>query len=340
MTASGARNRTSGKKPGTAANVGPSWPADTVERRPVASLVPSSKNARTHSPEQVEQLAASIQQWGWTAPILIDAQSNIIAGHGRILAAQRLGLAEVPVVVAANWTDAQKKAFAIADNQLPLNANWNLNLLRVELGELKELGFDLGLTGFGELKIDSLFAPDVAGPDPDAAPDVPVAPASRCGDVWICGDHRILCGDATALADVEKILAGELADMRFTDPPYSVDYANTSKDKQRGKHRPILNDNLGNNFEELLRAATANILTATKGAIYVCMSSSELDTLQRAFRDAGGRWSTFVIWSKHTFTLGPRRLPTAVRTDPIWLEGRHRPLLVRRAGPRRRLVLR
>lgn len=322
MTASGARNRTSGKKPGTAANVGPSWPADTVERRPVASLVPSSKNARTYSPEQVEQLAASIQQWGWTAPILIDAQSNIIAGHGRILAAQRLGLAEVPVVVAANWTDAQKKAFAIADNQLPLNANWNLNLLRVELGELKELGFDLSLTGFGELKIDSLFAPDVAGPDPDAAPDVPVAPASRCGDVWICGDHRILCGDATALADVEKILAGELADMTFTDPPYNVDYANTSKDKQRGKHRPILNDNLGNNFKELLRAATANILTATKGAIYVCMSSSELDTLQRAFRDAGGRWSTFVIWSKHTFTLG--RADYQRQYEPIlygWKDG-------------------
>jgi DNA modification methylase len=301
MTRSGAQSRTLGKKTGPVAGVARPWPADTVERRSVASLMPYARNARTHSPAQVAQLAASIGEWGWTTPVLVDEQSNIIAGHGRVLAAQQLGLAEVPVVVARGWSEAQKRAYAIADNQLPLNAGWDESLLRIELGELKGLGADLGLTGFGELELEALFAGVGDGrPDPDEAPDVPVRPVSRPGDLWLCGDHRILCGDATVQADVEKVLAGELADMCFTDPPYGVAYGT----KERGKRRLILNDQPGESFEAMLRAASTNILAATEGAIYICMSSSELDALQRAFRDAGGKWSTFVIWAKHTFTLG------------------------------------
>jgi DNA modification methylase len=302
---------------------GQSWPADTVERRPITSLVPYARNARTHSPEQVAQIAASIREWGWTMPALVDEQSNIIAGHGRVLAAQRLGLAEIPVMVARGWSDAQKQAYVIADNKLALNAGWDEDLLRIELGELRGLGADLGLTGFGELELDALFAGDNAGStDPDEAPDVPANPVSRGGDIWICGEHRVLCGDATISADIEKVLGGELADMCFTDPPYGVNYANSAKDKQRGKHRPILNDHPGESFEAMLGAASANVLAATKGAVYVCMSSSELDTLQRAFRDAGGRWSTFVIWAKHTFTLG--RADYQRQYEPIlygWKEG-------------------
>ena len=140
--------------------------------------------------------------------------------------------------------------------------------------------------------------------DADEAPEPPADPISRPGDLWICGEHRVLCGDATVLADVEKVLDGELADMAFTDPPYNVNYANSAKDKLRGKNRPILNDALGEDFGALLYDACVNILTVTKGAVYICMSSSELDTLQKAFREAGGKWSTFVIWAKNTFTLG------------------------------------
>jgi DNA modification methylase len=324
LTGKTAQTRPSGKKAApVAAKPGEGWPADAVERRPVDSLVPYARNARTHSPEQVAQIAASIREWGWTMPVLVDEQSTIIAGHGRVVAAQQLGLAEVPVMVARGWSEAQKQAYVIADNKLALNAGWNEDLLRIELGELRGLGTDLGLTGFGEIELEALFAgANDSGPDPDEAPEIPVNPVSRPGDLWTCGEHRVLCGDATVFADVEKVLGGELADMCFTDPPYGVNYANSAKDKQRGKHRPILNDHPGDGFESMLRAASANVLAATKGAVYVCMSSSELDTLQRAFREAGGRWSTFVIWAKHTFTLG--RADYQRQYEPIlygWKDG-------------------
>jgi DNA modification methylase len=304
------------------AETGQPWPADAVERRPVASLIPSARNARTHSPQQVAQLAASIREWGWTTPVLVDEQSNIIAGHGRVLAAQHLGLAEIPIMVASGWTDAQKRAYLLADNQLALNAGWDMNLLRVELGELRDLGADLALTGFGELEIASLLGTTAVEADPDEAPAPSPVPATRPGDVWVCGDHRVLCGDAAMPDDVGRVLAGEPAGMCFTDPPYGVNYADSAKDKMRGKHRPILNDLPGKGFEAMLRLVSVNILAVTKGAIYICMSSSELDTLHRAFRDAGGRWSTFVIWAKHTFTLG--RADYQRQYEPIlygWKEG-------------------
>jgi DNA modification methylase len=129
----------------------------------------------------------------------------------------------------------------------------------------------------------------------DEAPALPEQAVTRPGDLWILGEHRVLCGDATVLADVERVLGGQLADMTFTDPPYGVNYANSPKDKLRGKHRPILNDNLGAGFEAFLHEASASILSVTKGACYICMSSSELHTLHKAFTAAGGKWSTFVI---------------------------------------------
>ena len=195
-------------------------------------------------------------------------------------------------------------------------------LLPVELGDLKGLGFDLGLTGFGELELAKLLPGDPDSSDPDDAPEPPAEPVSRSGDLWICGEHRVLCGDATVRSDVDKLLGGDLADMAFTDPPYNVNYANSTDDKRRGKNRPILNDALGGEFGALLLSASANILAVTKGAIYICMSSSELDTLQKAFREAGGKWSTFVIWAKNTFTLG--RADYQRQYEPIlygWKDG-------------------
>lgn len=295
MTADPARTHRTAGKAAPVADPSREWPADSVARRPVASLVPYGRNARTHSDEQVAQLAASIREWGFTVAVLVDEAGMIIAGHGRVLAAQRLGLREVPVVVAAGWSDAQKRAYVIADNKLALNAGWDPKLLPVELGDLKELGFDLALTGFGELELGKLLLDEASG-DLDQAPEPPVVPVSQAGDLWVCGEHRVLCGDATVRGDIDRLLGGELADMAFTDPPYNVNY--------RGRDRPILNDALGTQFASFLQVASANILAVTKGAIYICMSSSELDTLQRAFREAGGKWSTFVIWAKNSFTLG------------------------------------
>jgi DNA modification methylase len=265
-------------------------------------------------------------EFGWTNPVLVDEQGGILAGHGRLLAARKLGLAEVPVIRFEHLSEAQKRAYLIADNQLALQAGWSEELLAQELAWLRDERFDLDLVGFDASELERLLALADGEPDSDGAedevPEPPDDPVSKPGDLWILGNHRLLCGDATLLADVERVLSGQLADMTFCDPPYNVDYANTPKDKLRGKHRPILNDNLGGGFEAFLYDACVNILSVTKGAIYVCMSSSELDTLQRAFRAAGGKWSTFVIWAKNTFTLG--RADYQRQYEPIlygWKDG-------------------
>jgi hypothetical protein len=275
-----------------------SWPADKVERRSVASLVPHAKNARTHSTAQIKQIAASIREWGWTVPVLIDEGGNIIAGHGRVLAAGVLGLLEVPVVVARGWTEAQKRAYLIADNKLAENAGWNDSLLSLELGELKLGGMDLGLLGFSEPELDRLFA-GTGLEGLDEAPAPPADPVTRLGDLWICGAHRVLCGDALVPADYDSLLGGERAAMCFTDPPYNVAYVGKTK-----RALTIVNDSLGVGFGAFLHSASENILARTGGAIYICMSSSELDSLQLAFRAAGGKWSTFIIWVKNNFAMG------------------------------------
>jgi DNA modification methylase len=294
--------------------------------RPLGELIPYARNPRTHSDAQVAQIAASIREFGWTNPVLVDGESGIIAGHGRVLAARKLGLERVPVIELAHMSEAQKRAYVLADNQLALNAGWDDELLRLELADLSELGFDLGLIGFGEGELERLLAGGKEGlTEDDEAPALPEQALTQPGDLWVLGEHRLLCGDATVLADVERVLDGQLANMTFTDPPYNVDYANSPKDKLRGKHRPILNDDLGSGFETFLLDACTNILSVTKGAVYVCMSSSELHTLQRAFTAAGGKWSTFVIWAKHTFTLG--RADYQRQYEPIlygWPQGHDR----------------
>ena len=300
--------------------------ADRIELWPIEKLRPYERNPRTHSDEQVDQIAASMVEFGWTNPVLVDEQGGILAGHGRLLAARKLGLAEVPVIRFEHLSEAQKRAYILADNQIALQAGWSEELLAAELAWLRDERFDLDLVGFDASELERLLAladGDTARDDAeDEVPEPPEDPVSQPGDLWILGNHRLLCGDATVLADVERVLGGQLADMTFCDPPYNVDYANTPKDKLRGKHRPIMNDNLGGGFEAFLYDACVNILSVTKGACYVCMSSSELDTLQKAFRAAGGKWSTFVIWAKNTFTLG--RADYQRQYEPIlygWKEG-------------------
>jgi DNA modification methylase len=301
----------------------PSEFAAQVERWPLDRLIPHARNARTHSETQIAQIAGSIAEFGFVNPVLVGDDGVLVAGHGRVLAARKLGLHEAPVIVLAHLTPTQRRALMIADNQIALNAGWNEELLSAELASLKEESFDLELLGFDDADLDRLLAtPLEEVQSADEAPEPPTEPISRLGDIWICGQHRVLCGDATVLSDVEKLLAGELADMAFTDPPYNVNYANSAKDKLRGKDRPILNDALGGDFGAFLYDACVNLLTVTKGAVYVCMSSSELDALQKAFRAAGGKWSTFVIWAKNTFTLG--RADYQRQYEPIlygWKDG-------------------
>lgn len=301
-----------------------------VDYRPIAALAPYERNARTHSDAQIAQIAASIVEFGWSNPILVDGDNGIIAGHGRLLAARQLGLSEVPVIELAHLSAAQRRALVIADNQLALAAGWDEELLRLELGELHDADFDMELLGFSDEQLDELLAdPDAKSAgltDDDAMPDVEAVPVSRRGDMWRLGEHRVLCGDATDADDYVALLGDELADMTFTDPPYGVNYANNPKDKLRGKHRPILNDNLGaEDFAGFLQSACTQMLAVTKGALYVAMSSSELDTLQTAFRKAGGKWSTFIIWAKNTFTLG--RADYQRQYEPIlygWRDGMDR----------------
>jgi DNA modification methylase len=298
-----------------------------VVRWPVEKLIPFARNARTHSDEQVAQIAASIAEFGWANPILAGGDGIIIAGHARLLAARKLGLTEVPVIVLDHLSETQRRALVIADNRLALNAGWDEEMLRVELESLREGEFDLDLLGFTDEEIDLLLQePEEAATgntDDDAVPEVPETAVTVPADVWILGNHRLLCGDATQMEAVERVLAGGLADMVFCDPPYNVNYGATMKDKLRGKtHRKIANDNLGAEFAQFLRDACTNILAVTKGAVYICMSSSELHTLQQTFREAGGHWSTFVIWAKNTFTMG--RSDYQRQYEPIlygWKEG-------------------
>jgi DNA modification methylase len=284
-----------------------------VERWSLDRLIPYARNARTHSEAQVAQIAGSIAEFGFVNPVLVGDDGVIVAGHGRVLAARQLGLTEAPVIVLSHLTPVQRRALTIADNSIAANGGWNDEMLALELASLKDDAFDLELLGFDESELDQLLAGTLEESESvDEAPEPPANPVSRSGDLWICGNHKVLCGNATVLSDVEKVLGGDLADMTVSDPPYNVRYSDAPKDKQRGKHRPILNDDLGAEFGAFLYDACVNI----------CMSSSELDRLQKAFRDAGGKWSTFIIWAKNTFTLG--RADYQRQYEPIlygWKEG-------------------
>ena len=306
-----------------------SWFADKIEQWPTAKLLPYARNARTHSDDQVAQISASIAEFGFTNPILAGSDGVIVAGHGRLAAAQKLGLDVVPVVVLDHLTPTQRRALVIADNRIAENAGWDDAMLRIEIAALQDDDFDLSLTGFDADALAELMAgdePDVEGEaDDDAVPEVSETPISRPGDVWLLGGHRLLCGDSTVAESYDRVLDGDPVDMVFTDPPYNVNYANSAKDKMRGKDRAILNDNLGDGFYDFLLAALTPTIAHCRGGIYVAMSSSELDVLQAAFRAAGGKWSTFIIWAKNTFTLG--RADYQRQYEPIlygWPEGAQR----------------
>jgi DNA modification methylase len=278
------------------------WPADQVERWPLARLTPHARNARTHSDAQVAQIAASIREWGWTVPVLVDADGTIIAGHGRVLAAHRLSLVDVPVMIARGWSEAKRRAYLLADNKLTLNGGWDEAMLRAELADLAGLGVDLSLTGFSEAEVQALTAEASAGlTDPDAVPEAPAVPVSRLGDVWLLGRHRLVCGDCT----VETVVAAVLHDVRphlmVTDPPYGVAYDPTwrnealegSKTARTGK---VLNDD---------RADWTTAWALFPGDVaYVWHGALHAGTVAESLTACGFQIRAQVIWAKERLVLG------------------------------------
>jgi len=287
-----------------------------IELIPIDVLIPYARNSRTHSEEQTSQIAASIREFGFTNPVLIDGQDGIIAGHGRVLAARKLGLDEVPCIRLSHLTETQKRAYIIADNKLALNAGWDAELLKLELQDLQIDGFDLGVTGFSKSELDEIMldgdAIDSDGlTDDDDAPSLANEAVSKLGDIWILGNHRVMCGDCTVPTNIEQLLAGQLCDGCWTDPPYNVNY-----ESEAGK---IANENMGDeDFAAFLYDAYVSMLMGLKeGApIYVAHADTEGLNFRRAFKDAGFKLSGCLVWVKPQLVLG--------RSDYQW---RHEPIL-------------
>ena len=275
-----------------------------IKYKSLDDLIPYVGNSRTHSDEQVAQIAASIKEFGWTNPVLLDGESGVIAGHGRILAARKLGHTDIPTIELSHLSDAQKKAYVIADNKLALNAGWDEAVLLAEFEGLKDAGFDLSLTGFSEDEIKAL-EPEVINDgltDEDAVPDVPEEPKTKLGDIYILGNHRLMCGDSTSVDVVGQLMNGSLADLLHTDPPYNVDYSNQDRPKA-GKTDlgRIKNDTMGSqDFYEFLRASftTAYCYLKNDSTAYIWHTSSEQINFTKAFVDSGFNFTQQVIWKK------------------------------------------
>jgi len=211
----------------------------------VTALIPYAKNSRTHDDTQVAQIAASIKEFGWTNPILVDGDKGVIAGHGRLLAARKLGMSKVPTIELKDMTEAQKKAYIIADNKLALNAGWDTNFLSLELQELKDQDFDLTLLGFDDKELDALLAPEITEglTDEDSVPDTPIETKTKLGDIYILGNHRLMCGDSTSIDAVEKLMDGNKADICFTSPPYNAGSLDIKGNERTQKKYNSFDDN-------------------------------------------------------------------------------------------------
>lgn len=281
-------------------------PQRTVEMREVESLIPYARNSRTHSDAQVAQIAASIKEFGWTNPILVDEEGGIVAGHGRVLAARKLNQGQVPCIVLSGLTEAQKRAYVIADNKLAMNAGWDNELLRVEIDELRGLDFDLDLLGFSQEELDALV-PEVINPgltDEDDAPALAPDAITKPGDIWVMGKHRLMCGDSTSIDAVDLLMAGQKADMVFTDPPYGMSYEGGRGKKQFGM---IKNDDAqGENLVALVRDALATAKASSKdgASAYVCFPWRTYSDFEKALKDCGFSINCCIVWDKKSVGLG------------------------------------
>lgn len=302
-----------------------------VEYRPIESLMAYARNSRTHSPEQIRQIIDSMDEFGFTNAVLADAD-GIVAGHGRVAAASQIyasggrlrwpngaeiPVGMVPVMPCDGWTESQRRAYIIADNKLALNAGWDDELLRLEIGDLKDAGFEIDLLGFSSEELSDLFGSAELEPndkDPDDAPPLGPDPVSQPGDVWVLGPHRVMCGSSTEVDSWQKLMAGEMADICVTDPPYNVAYEGKTKDALTIKNDSMSSDN----FRQFLLDFYSAVFTVMKpGApIYVYHADTEGLNFRSAFIDAGFKLSGCLIWRKNTMVLG--------RSDCQW---QHEPCL-------------
>jgi len=294
--------------------------------REVASLVPYARNARTHSPDQVAQIARSIQEFGFTNPVLVDGEGGIVAGHGRVMAAKSLGVVSIPVLRVDWLTDAQRRAYVLADNQLALNAGWDENILASELKSLRSDGFALDKLGFSDEALDGWFGVSGADEKKDVndAPRLEETSISVIGDVWRMGNHALLCGDCTDVASMGRLMGREFADCVWTDPPYNVNYGDKAEalDKINKGHRNIdriLNDNMPKEeFTKFLGEFYRSAYSFMKpgAAIYIAHSESEREAFTANMTNSGFKLSGVVIWRKNNLVLG--------RSDYQWS---HEPIL-------------
>jgi DNA modification methylase len=300
--------------------------AKQIKWEAVDKLIPYAKNARTHSDEQVAQIAGSIKEFGFNNPILVDKDNSVIAGHGRLMAARKLGMDKVPVVELQHLTESQRKAYVLADNRIALNSGWDTSMLSLELQDLKD-DIDLSLLGFDPDELDALLNPieETEGlTDEDAVPDVPDEPKTKLGDIYILGNHRLMCGDSTSIDDAEKLMDGLLADLVFTDPPYNVDYSG------RGANNlgTIKNDNMSaEDFEQFCRDifTTYSAIMKPLACIYVChpdSASAPKIAFEKTFAEQFKKSST-IIWMKQSAGMGWQDY--RAQHEPIlygWKEGK------------------
>ena len=279
-----------------------------------SDLIPYAKNTRTHSPEQVSQIAGSIREFGFTNPVLVDAENGIIAGHGRVMAAGKLGIEEVPCLRITHLSELQKRAYIIADNRLALDAGWDAEMLKIELSDLKEEDFNIDLIGFTDDELAELFAdePTAGQTDEDEVPEVPETPISVPGDVWVMGSHRVMCGDSLDAAPVEQLMGGAKADLWLTDPPYNVAYTG-------GTGLTIQNDDMNDtSFRQFLADAyaAADSVMNPGAVFYVWHADSEGFNFRGAAKDVGWTVRQCIIWVKSALVMG--------RQDYQW---KHEPCL-------------
>ena len=288
------------------------FPDMKIEQIPTTDLIPYARNSRTHSEAQVAQIAGSIREFGFTNPVLIDGENGIIAGHGRVMAASKLGLAKVPCIRLDHLTDTQKRAYIIADNKLALNAGWDEEMLALELSDLQEADFDLSLIGFDEFEINDFLCETTEGEtDPDEVPDIPTDPVTVQGDVWVMGKHRLMCADSTSIDEVVNLMEGEKADMVWTDPPYNVAI--------KGAAGTIMNDDMGDgDFRQFLLDVYSSYFSVMRdgACIYVAHADTERINFTQCFKDSGLKLSQVLIWVKQSGTLS--------RQDFNW---QHEPIL-------------
>lgn len=290
----------------------------SIVNKPVNDLIPYINNARVHSDDQINQIAASIKEFGFTNPVLIDGENGIIAGHGRVLASKKLNIDIVPTIELSHLSETQKKAYILADNKLALNAGWDDDLLSLELTNLRELDFDLDLIGFGEDELDQIIQSSVerqeGKTDPDDVPEVTEKPKTRPGDVWLLGNHRLMCGDSTSIDDIQSLMIGGIADILLTDPPYNVAYKGKTKDALTIQNDEMMDDE----FRSFLRDAFVNFSCVMRpGAVfYIWHADSEGYNFRGACFDAGWRVRQCLIWKKHVMVMG--------RQDYHW---KHEPCL-------------